>query len=86
MKEYTRSALGKQEGVDPLGLLKQEIFLTAYSKSIASPKAKASFRNIPPIHRNKLAPLTICARESNEITAHAAHVTLSLLSVNGGDI
>lgn len=84
MKEYTRSALGKQGGVDARAVSAQYFFVTACDKSIDFCNIKKSHKKI---HRSARIPLARSqrqARESKFFPAHAANVTLSLLGAKGG--
>jgi hypothetical protein len=84
MSKYTRSAPGKQGGVDAVRLSEQEIFMTAYFEGINFAKAKKNPQNNNPHARIGLARTVLSARQSSKISYYAAYVLSLLLGVNGG--
>jgi hypothetical protein len=86
MREYTPCPPRKQEGDALIRTSIQEICVKADEAGLAFRKAKKDFKNSDLSTRIALARRVLSARESGIFSEHAAHVILSLLGVDGGDM
>lgn len=86
MEKYTRSAPGKQGGVEARRTSEQEIFVTRYAEGIVSANVKKIIKKHILQFRIHLALNMSSARQSNKSSKSAASVLVSLLGVNGSGI
>jgi hypothetical protein len=86
MKEYIRSAPGKQGSVDAKCAPEQESLVTACFSRMPFGKRKPRLQTYPPIPRIALAPIVALGGNSQQLQENAANVLVSLLRVNGSGL